>query len=289
MNLLEKVEFYLNNNTRKSRKEHFIIKEDFWVDLENAMDQMGIPRDWEMARRLSHFKMGNNIVPKCEICGVKDKKWHVYKNDYGFCSQSCSAIFTMDKRCSALGVSNIFQLDDIKESAKKTMIQKYGVDNISKLDSIKRKKEETMLKNHGKKYNVASDSIYKKYGVVSPAQIPEFFEKIQYNRFKKRNKFITPSGKTIYLQGNEPKGYQLLLDNGYNENEILYKKKDMPKIMYKHENKLKRYYPDFYVKKDNLIVEIKCDYTYKADLEKNILKEQATVNLGLNYKLVIIN
>jgi hypothetical protein len=289
MSLLEKIENYLISNTRKKRKEYFITKEKFWGELEYAMNNLNIPKEWEMCRKLNHFKLGSSTIPKCEVCGINDKKWHQYKNDYGFCSQSCSSIFVMELRCNEFGITNIFQLDEIKEKSKKTLLKKYGVDNISKLNSIKHQKEETMLKNYGRKNNFTEDLLFKKYGVKNPSHIPEVFEKIQYNRFKIRNKFTTPSGKIIYLQGNEPRGYQLLLDEGYVEDEILYRKKDMPKLTYFNENKIKRYYPDFYIKKNNTIIEVKCDYTYKIDLEKNLLKKESTINAGFNYRLMIFN
>jgi hypothetical protein len=289
MNIIEKIENYLINSPRKKRKEYFIIKEDFWGDLECEMDNLNIPKDWEMCRRLNHFKTGTAVVPKCDVCGINDKKWHPYKNDYGFCSQSCSSIFVMKQRCDKLGVINIFQLDEIKEKSKKTILKKYGVDNISKLDSIKRQKENTMLKNYNRKDNFNSNLLFKKYGVNNPAHIPEVFEKIQYNRFKKRKKIITPLGKIIYLQGNEPEGYQTLLNEGFGENEILHMKKDMPKITYNYKNKVRRYYPDFYIKKNNIIIEIKSNYTYNVELEKNLLKKEATIKLGFEYRFMIFN
>ena len=47
------------------------------------------------------------------------------------------------------------------------------------------------------------------------------------------------------------------------------------------------YYPDFYIKELNLIIEIKSNYTYEKDLEVNILKQQATINNGFDYIFII--
>ena len=53
----------------------------------------------------------------------------------------------------------------------------------------------------------------------------------------------------------------------------------MPKIEYNLNNTIRRYYPDFYIPKDNLIIEVKSMWTYKIDLEKNLAKQKAVQNL----------
>lgn len=67
-------------------------------------------------------------------------------------------------------------------------------------------------------------------------------------------------------------------------------KKDMPKIIYTGlDDKEHRYYPDFYIPKNNIIVEVKSDYTYKVDLEINIRKKESTKKLGFNYLLLLFD
>jgi hypothetical protein len=63
----------------------------------------------------------------------------------------------------------------------------------------------------------------------------------------------------------------------------------MPEIWYfsDKDKKTHRYFPDFYIPKDNLIIETKSKYTYDADIYINILKQKATEELGYNYKLFI--
>ena len=111
---------------------------------------------------------------------------------------------------------------------------------------------------------------------------------MQFNRFKKRNLLITPSGKRIFLQGYEVNAYNILIDEGYMEDDILYRKIDMPEIMYYFEDKERRYYPDFYIKSNNLIIEVKCKYTYEIDKEKNDTKFLFTKKLGYNHRLMIL-
>ena len=244
-----------------------------------------------MERKIWHFMNDTNEIPKCHICGINESKWQYYKYDYGCCSLSCSGKQSMKTTSMNIGVENQFQLESVKIKSKETLLKKYGVDNISKLESIKIKKEETMLRNYGRKNNMGKNSellMLNKYGVRNPAHIPELADKTQFNRFKKRHLLITPSGKRIFLQGLEVKGYNTLLKEGYKEEEILYRKSNMPKIIYIFEGKEKRYYPDFFIKKENLIVEVKCNYTYEVEKEKNDEKFLSTKNLGYNHRLMIL-
>ena len=289
MSLKEKVDNYFKTSKRKRRKHYFIMLEDFWKELEYEVNRLDIPVNWNLDRKIWHYTRGILTTPKCKSCNFNDSKWQIYKHDYGFCSQSCANRESLIKISESLGVSNRFQLETIKEKSKNTLMVKYGVDNISKLESIKLQKSITTIKNHGRPHNVGDNSILmmKKYNVKSPSHIPEVFEKIQYNRFKKRHKFITPSGITINLQGFEPQVYKILLEEGYYESEIIYKKSEMPKIFYFLGNKKKRYYPDFFIKDKNIIIEVKSKYTYEIELEKNELKERASKEMGLNYRLII--
>ena len=68
-----------------------------------------------------------------------------------------------------------------------------------------------------------------------------------------------------------------------NENEIVYSPKS---IVYFLDSEKHLYFPDFYVPKWNLIVEIKSTYTMRTD--KNLLlKENATKHAGFNYIRII--
>ena len=58
----------------------------------------------------------------------------------------------------------------------------------------------------------------------------------------------------------------------------------MPEIKYFLNGKQKRYYPDIWIKSENIIIEVKSDYTYKKDLIKNILKALATRKLNYNFE-----
>jgi len=62
-----------------------------------------------------------------------------------------------------------------------------------------------------------------------------------------------------------------------------YKIKPIP---YLYENKNKYYHPDFYYKHLNLIIEIKSNYTYNKELNKNLSKRKSCIEKG--YKFIFI-
>lgn len=294
MSLIDKINNYIENNKRKRKKYFSITKEPFWDELENEMNYLNIDKDWNMDRKIWHFIKNTNEIPKCSICNIEDSRWQYYKYDYGFCSRSCAGSQSLKTRAKDIGVSNPFQLEIVKEKSRNTLLEKYGVDNISKLESIKLKKEETMMKNHGRKNNmgvnceIMSQNMMNKYGVKWSAHLPNLADDMQFNRFKKRNLLITPSGKKIFLQGYEVNAYNILIDEGYKEDDILYRKVDMPKIMYNFEDKERRYYPDFYIKCENIIIEVKCKYTYEIEKDKNDKKFSSTKDLGYKHRLMIL-
>lgn len=97
-----------------------------------------------------------------------------------------------------------------------------------------------------------------------------------------------PSGKIINIQGYENFAIDELL-NTYTEDEIITQRKDIPEVWYFNPNDQKqhRYYPDIWIPKDNLIIEIKSTWTMKKYYDINKLKEQATIELGYNFKYLI--
>jgi hypothetical protein len=114
-----------------------------------------------------------------------------------------------------------------------------------------------------------------RYGVRNTSQDPVIFDKIFKNsHLRKQYKF--PSGKIINIQGYEGKAIDDLLKE-LNEDD-LYFGKDIPTINYLDKFKKHTYYPDMFIKKLNVIVEVKSDYTYLREIDKNHLKFTQVIN-----------
>lgn len=105
-----------------------------------------------------------------------------------------------------------------------------------------------------------------------------------YNFTYKR--YIMPSGKLVNYQGYENMALDELLKQ-YNEDEIISIRQSVPSIQYIQNNKKHYYYPDIFIPKDNLIIEVKSTYTYKLHLIKNILKALSVRKNGYKFEFWI--
>jgi hypothetical protein len=131
-------------------------------------------------------------------------------------------------------------------------------------------------------------SYQEKYGVDNPMQHPDINEKSSISRYK--FKAIDIYGRRFsHLQGYEPQGIKYMVDHmGIDINEIDSGRK-VPTVSYKFDGKNKIYFADMYVKSKNLLVEVKCEYTYQNELEKNKAKREAALKAGFDYKTLIFD
>ena len=185
-------------------------------------------------------------------------------NNYNVFNPSQSDIIKDKKKKSSLikyGVEFPFQSELIKNNIKTTNLIKYGVEHPSKVEEIKLKTKQT---------NVI------KYGVEFPLQNKKIFDKVQKTSFK-----IKQYKKTdLYYQASYEKDF---LDNYYDKIKIT----KIAPILYTFNNKIKYYHPDFYIQKLNLIIEIKSDYTYNKEIDKNLAKQKACLEQGYDFIFII--
>lgn len=161
---------------------------------------------------------------------------------------------------------NVENLKQRSNSYKTNMLKKYGAINGFQLVSVKEKIKETMLLKFG-------------------AEHPQFCNDIKF----KWKTYIFPSGKKCKYQGYENFGIDLLLKT-YNEGDIITDRKIIPKIKYKDfDGKIKRYCPDIWIPKENLLVEIKSNYTYNLHTQNIIHKRLGVISNGYNFNLFVFN
>lgn len=295
MQIIKDINNYLLTNTRKKRKLWFIQKEPFWDDICIEFNRLRLPDTMQLQQKIWHVLNDTTHAPSCMECG-KPAKWQNSYGEYGeygeFCNIKCSSISDIKKQRSIdtyfkkHGVMNPFSNKEVKEKIKQTTINRYGVDNISKLDYIKEQKANTMFSNYGRHSNleIIEELMMNKYGVANPAHLPHNKANLT-NRFKKTYDISLPSGNIVSVQGYERFAIPYLLKE-FSENNILIGKHHMPKIEY---NNNKRYFPDFYIKEYNLVIEVKSQYTFTCDFTKNCSKFYATLNTGLELILLIFN
>jgi hypothetical protein len=193
------------------------------------------------------------------------------------------------------GCENVFQNNDIKNKIKTTCLSKYGVEHNMKLEANKEIFKNTCLNKYGvenpsQNPNIKNKKIQtslKNWGVEYPSQNAEVSEKITNNLHKMKD-FTFPSGKTIKCQGYEPFAFQELINLNFNENDIIHKRTEVPCVWYfDNANKKRRYYVDIFIPSQNKCIEVKSMYIYKRNETINLLKKQATIDLGYNFEFWI--
>ena len=227
-----------------------------------------------------------------QIESIKTQKKQTKLNNYGnenFNNRIKSALTCLEK----YGVENPNQVNEIKQQAKNTCIEKYGCENPGQSEEIKKTMKATCIEKYGVDYAWQASHTKEKikstnnirYGVDYPMQDSAIFEKMQISG-KKVKEYIFASGKKVNIRGYEPFALDILLTK-YKEDDIIVSSKNMPKIWYELDGKKKRYHPDIFIISENKFVEVKSLYTYHADLEKNLLKQQACINSGFNFEFMI--
>lgn len=174
---------------------------------------------------------------------------------------------------------------------------KYGVEHFSKTDEFKRLMISTNNKNHGVDWFMQSisfrekskETCMRKYNEVHHMKNSIIFEKQQRHSYYKK-KYSLPSGKIIFIQGYENIVLDYLLQI-YDETEIITSVSDIfnlvGKIEYLYNGIKHRYFPDFYIQKENLIIEVKSSRTYAINNEINLLKKQACLDKNLKFNFYI--
>ena len=118
---------------------------------------------------------------------------------------------------------------------------------------------------------------------------PDYAKK-QLNSCFSYKDYLMPSGRIVKLQGYEPQVLDELLKT-YDENDIVIGIKELNKtigrVSYIEDNIERTYYPDFYIKSTNTIIEVKSKYTYEKHKRKNVLKKKACIDKGFKFKLII--
>lgn len=276
---------YLNNKFRWTKD----IKEQLYC-LKNTIEKRPICK-YKGCRKAANFK------GQTEGYGV------------GCCSRKHGiAVSNLEK----YGYETPFDSIDVQNKIKVECIKKHGVDNPMKSKKIATKasntklnysddqkqqyldrRSETNLKKYGvknifEKVEYIANKVEEKYGVCNIAQVPEFQDKRDATVKSKMKEYIWKTGEITKLQGYEPIVLKELEESGYKYHDVLTKKSDMPEVWYVDDKNIKhRYYSDFYIPTENIVIEVKSEYTMISNFYINQLKAQATKSLGYTYKLEV--
>jgi hypothetical protein len=206
------------------------------------------------------------------------------------------------KMTQKFGVDHNFKRKDL---IKERIQEKYGVDHYSQTEEFKEKYKRSIRTKHGvdhysqtSEFNQKCRSTWQKsLGVDHPMHDANIANTVLSKLHKTKN-FITPSGKTLILQGYEPYAYCALLED-YNEADIVSGKKEIEcytgKIYYiDNFGKKRRYFPDFYIISVNKIIEVKSSWTFNRngkihDTDNiNLMKRDACLKMNYEFEFMFV-
>lgn len=123
-----------------------------------------------------------------------------------------------------------------------------------------------------------------RYGVEWPLQNAIILEKNHGFRY---HDYTMPSGNVVRVQGYETYALDWLLQR-HSEMDILVSKGQVPSFNYVKNNGVHRYFPDAYVVSENLVVEVKSEYTLRQHSDVTCAKLNAVFQAGYRVLLLIV-
>ncbi len=228
---------------------------------------------------------------------IKEKVKNTNIKKYGGVSPACCPTVVEKMKSTTkekYGVENVSELREFREKAENTMEEKYGVRNISHLREFREKAENTMIEKYGVKHAMHHTPFIEKcmntnierFGVPYAMQDPMVAEKSLENSFQTKE-FKWKTGEVSLVQGYEPIVLKELEDKGYTYEEVITGPSRVPTFPYVFEGEEHLYFPDIFIPKENLVIEVKSDYTLNINYEKNQAKFSAVKSHGFDFKLEV--
>lgn len=241
-----------------------------------------------------------------EIKEIKSKAKETYQKKTGYenPSQNPEVKDKFKQTClERYGVENPSYNEDIKEKRVQTKLKKFGVINNSQTQEWKQKNKEfweSLTKNDKEeRLSKSRATSLRIYGYISPAQSPIIKEKIKLSNLQKygveshnqnpkihKKQQISSFKRHLYKESKltYQGTYELDFLNKYFEKLQI---SEIDSIEYIFNEKKCYYYPDFYLPNFNTIVEVKSSYYYNLELEKNLVKKEASIKKGYNFIFII--
>ena len=196
------------------------------------------------------------------------------------------------------GCDNVFQNESVKKVIRDTLTKNYGVSNPMDSEVLKRKQQTALFENHGVTNPQKSPAIQEKtrntclekYGAPNPMQNAEVAQRSDENNYKGWKDYRYPSGKVTKIQGYENHALDALLAEGFDEDDLITKKVEVPEIWWNDdEGKKHRYYVDIFIKSENRMIEVKSKYTFEIRKVENLKKQQACKDSGHEHEIWVLD
>lgn len=265
-------------NDKKTRKEMAVICNTTESNIKRFLKRNGI--------RMVKYETLNY---RNELMQHKDEIIYFYEN--------CKSLRKVAEKynCSPNVIRDFFRSINYSHKANNY------IDLTNDLENIKNfyYNEDKNLSDIGRIYNCSSVKIRQfllsnncilkdKNAVLKKLIGSESFQRKCLSGLGRKKDYILPSGAMIRLRGYEPQFLDYIFNNNIlDENEIDFQPE---RINYIHDGTSHHYYPDFYIQKYNLIVEIKSKWILKKQgVDKNKSKKLYTDKAGYNFIMILDN
>lgn len=189
-----------------------------------------------------------------------------------------------------------------QENMKKTCKERYGDENAMRVPAFEKKRQETCMKRYGvsnpSKLETVQAKVKATYktrtGYDHPSHNPEHVLKNLSSCFRKKE-FSMPSGSVFICQGYEPLVLKMILSEGFEEEDIFAPSSRGITIPYRFEDKNRVYNPDIFIESQNILVEVKSEWTFdvggtcERKRKENLKKLSACREQGFNTRLYIFD
>lgn len=314
-------------DTKGKRSLHIAINNSKYIKEFILENTSYLPLDVKYNQRCFHIINNLYEVPLCKNCNINHVNFNNRNKDWKYleyCSSKCSfnKKTNYDYKKTSLnkwGVDNYSktrdfkdrmiklnnmnwgvdwyqQSEDFKSKSIKTCLEKYGFTSYTKTEEFKNRLRNTFIKNWGVDWYTKSNDFrnkfrntcLEKYG-YEHYMLSDSFSLSCKRQFKD---YILPSNRVVRIQGYENLALDILISK-YKEDDIIVTNKEIREeigilnyIMDKREH---TYVPDIYIKLENKIIEVKSNWTYELELEKNNLKKKSCEDVGIKFEFWIFN
>lgn len=223
------------------------------------------------------------MIKICPNCG---KEFNAVKERIKCCSRSCATSYYYKNPDNRKKAS-----DAAKRRPPMTDEQRKKISEGGKIAQNKPEMKAQLAKKHKEYWSNEENKIACTKRNIERWADPEYAHKMQ-SALHKYTDYILPSGRIVKLQGYEPQVLTELLKS-YTEDDIVIGVKEISKelgrITYIQDNIEHTYLPDFYIRSENKVIEVKSVYTYELHKEKNELKKEACLVKGILFEFIILD
>lgn len=193
------------------------------------------------------------------------------------------------------GVEWATQSDEYKTQSRKTKLAKYGNEFYAGWEKSAARNRAKSIDEQNEINNKRRETNLDRYGVEHTLLLPSTISKINKGNSSIKE-YTMPSKKIIGIRGYENLALDVLLTQ-YDEMEITihddFSAYQIQTFKYDGIDRVRTYYPDIFIAKDNLIIEVKSQWwwdgngseKYVSRLSNNMSKRQSVLDEGYRYQV----